>query len=138
MNAFITGSRAYGTPREDSDIDLVVLTSISDMEKLVSIFCSGEGPDGPSYSETDHPTAVLWIGKLNLLIVTDRGDFDVWVDGTRELKDRALSRRVTRDEAVECFKARREAHRNSYYPGTATTIPEPESEKEFHLPMYEA
>lgn len=25
MNAFITGSHAYGTPREDSDIDLVVL-----------------------------------------------------------------------------------------------------------------
>lgn len=37
MKAFITGSRAYGTPREDSDLDLVILTTPAAKEILRKI-----------------------------------------------------------------------------------------------------
>ena len=35
MNSFITGSRCYGTPNKDSDIDLVLRVSIDDALTLM-------------------------------------------------------------------------------------------------------
>lgn len=34
MRAFLTGSRVYGSPKEDSDLDLVIHVSSGDLELL--------------------------------------------------------------------------------------------------------
>jgi hypothetical protein len=95
-DVFITGSRAYGTPREDSDLDLVVLTdmeSITEMAKLsdnadANVCFSGSGLfDGAS----------LRFGKLNLLCFLEQDQFDAWQQTTIEL---AARRPVTREEAI--------------------------------------
>ena len=67
MNAFITGSHAYGTPDEDSDVDLVVLVQ------------SGANTDEKLRELADDPysTPVMY-GDLNLIICTDPVQFTVW------------------------------------------------------------
>jgi predicted nucleotidyltransferase len=104
MKAFITGSRAYGTPREDSDTDLVVMVSPDDMRRLRSQADITEDDEG-EYPEDGH-TGVLRFGKLNLLCVTQPDDYEAWREGTAELIAR---RPVTREEAVEVFTRKREA-----------------------------
>lgn len=49
-------------------------------------------------------------GNLNLLIVTNDGDMNAWVQGTRVLRELAdaRGRRVTREEASEVFAALRQ------------------------------
>ncbi len=94
MNSFITGSHAYGTPRPNSDIDLVVLVSKQDSELLWN--SKNEDSKSPRFGP-----------KLNLLIfvVEDEGAvlrFEKWRDVTLELMARAP---VTREEAVEAFKS---------------------------------
>jgi hypothetical protein len=95
VKAFITGSHAYGTPREDSDIDLVVFVSPNDLKKLAGV----EGGDSARYGNLAQ--AFLRFGNLNLLAVDNDTDYEVWLKGTVDLKAR---RPVTRDEAVAHFK----------------------------------
>jgi hypothetical protein len=83
VKAFLTGSRAYGTPRPDSDVDLVVCVSKDEAAKLREL---SDDPDARS----------VRFGRLNLVICTDRKLWDAWALGTDELKARAP---VTRDEA---------------------------------------
>ncbi len=88
-NAFITGSRAYGTPREDSDVDLVVLVESEDGAMLWEQGVSQEGEKTCRF------------GKLNLLVFESRERFNKWRDVTEELQRK---RPVTRDEAVKAFQ----------------------------------
>jgi predicted nucleotidyltransferase len=93
---FLTGSRVYGTPTEDSDVDLVVLT---EPETRTALFDVAEEFDGVDrYGVT---TSSLVFGGLNLLVETDRRRFLIWKLGTNYLKTQAP---VTRDEAVEFFR----------------------------------
>lgn len=114
-DSFITGSRAYGTPSLDSDLDLVVKISRYDLGKLVE-FCRIRNldPDGNlpdiEYLTGRSSTANLRFDGLNLIVTTDDRDYQVWLEGTRELIER---RPVTRDEAVATFKARQDKSRES-------------------------
>ena len=96
MRSFVTGSHAYGTPRPDSDIDLVVLVSPEDMSRLVKM-----DPDSNADRYGVMCSSYLRYGNLNLLAVDNEIDFAVWLVGTQELIAR---KPVTRDEAVEVFK----------------------------------
>ena len=91
MEAFITGSRAYGTPNEESDIDLVVFCSPDDAAKLWDL--RGE-------SQT------VRYGRLNLVVFSDtdsgRRNYARWKAVTDELREKAP---VSRDEAVAAFQA---------------------------------
>src|ERR1700731_342638 len=84
LRSFVTGSHAYGIPNEDSDVDLVVLVTEKDMERLMA--------SCPDLSDVDKEymsgayTQSLRFGKLNLLVCTDERAFDVWRRGTRLLK----------------------------------------------------
>lgn len=104
MNAFLTGSRAYGTPREDSDIDLVVMMPASQLRRLNELI--GEDADSEMRYEGMKPGACVRFGKLNLIVVTGDEDYQAWREGTDELITR---KPVTRDEACAVFKAKREA-----------------------------
>lgn len=96
MTAFITGSRAYGTPREDSDIDLVISVSPADSEILWRL--------------TEETTGSVRFGRLNLIICEQEDPektpikFFTWRRVTDALKALSLIKPVTRDEAVSAFQ----------------------------------
>lgn len=69
MNAFITGSHAYGTPNKDSDVDLVVRMSKATLKKLHELSGIKEGEP-------------LRFGNLNLIACTNDLEMAVWKVGT--------------------------------------------------------
>jgi len=89
MRAFITGSRVYGTPREDSDLDLVVLCD-DQAHELLHL----HGADGALY-------APVRFANLNIIVLRDPAQFEAWRKTTENLKARAP---VTREEACEAIK----------------------------------
>lgn len=104
MQSFLTGSRAYGTPRPDSDIDLVVYVTVDDLSKLIEL--------SDKVSEFGHPGGVnyedgccLRFGPLNLICVTSQVHFDTWKKGTEEL---ISNKPVTREVAVETLQRHRQ------------------------------
>lgn len=86
--AFITGSYAYGTPTESSDLDLAVLVNGEDSQLLWS-----RGSDGANSCR---------FGKLNLIVFMRQDRFEEWRRITQEL---IQQKPVTRDFAIEKFKA---------------------------------
>lgn len=95
MNAFLTGSHAYGTPRPDSDIDLCVLMdNINDLELLLQ-HSADRGSTGDG----------LEFGKLNIIAHTNKQAFGAWKAATAELVAR---KPVTRAEAIKCIKSHME------------------------------
>lgn len=100
MNAFLTGSRAYGWPTDKSDIDLVVLVDQRTFGILVDLL--GD-PDPHGKSGGNDVSASLRVGKLNLILHTSENAFDAWQEGTDELIARSP---VTREEAVEVLKTK--------------------------------
>lgn len=97
--AFLTGSRAYGTPREDSDVDLVI--RVRDAATLAAIIEAADPTDATNKpSAVGFRTASFRFGTLNLIIAhTDRQYAD-WRDGTATL---IAEKPVTRERAVEVF-----------------------------------
>jgi hypothetical protein len=91
MRAFLTGSRAYGIPRYDSDIDLVIRTE--EMQKLSELGEVIESYEGESAS--------IRFGKLNIIACATDRLFNLWFEGTEHLKSR---KPVTRDEACTYFR----------------------------------
>ena len=96
--AFLTGSRVYGEPRPDSDVDLVIRADAETIEALQKLL-------GRHMSDYDGRSISLRCGDLNLHVChTDKG-FDLWKLGTRVLRDLAKTRALTRDEAIGTFRA---------------------------------
>ena len=85
----LTGSRVYGSPRIDSDVDLVVLVDKETAKKLEDL------SDGGTYP--------VKFGTLNLILVTDERSFEVWKEGTEHLKHVAETTSITptREQAIE-------------------------------------
>lgn len=97
MNSFITGSRAYGKPRDDSDIDLVVCVSSKDLKKLWALALND-----PSNEEKQ-----LRFGKINLVAFNldcpeERGRYVRWSATNQSLIAR---KPVSKEEAIEAFRA---------------------------------
>lgn len=91
MSYFLTGSQVYGTPRDDSDIDLALFADCECLRWIgtfadKSLIESREGHDSFRF------------GKLNLLLFYDRKEFDSWKIATENLKHR---RPVTREQAIQ-------------------------------------
>ena len=90
LKSFLTGSRVYGEPREDSDIDLVIH---GDNDLLSSLLLNSETGEMP-----------LRFGKLNLIVLSS-DTFEAWKKGTDELiADYRLGKPSSRDEAVAVIK----------------------------------
>lgn len=88
----LTGSRVYGIPRDDSDIDLVLLVDPDTSDVL------WEEAQGGKVSV---PKSVRF-GILNLILETSPAKFAAWKEGTEYLSSIGA---VTRDVAVEHFKS---------------------------------
>lgn len=107
MNAFLTGSQAYGTPREDSDTDIVVLVDQTTFDAL----CDLDPDDEPPKSGGNDVSASLRVGKLNLIMHTSPNAFNAWREGTDELMARfRASGPVSREEAVRVLKEQFRKH----------------------------
>jgi predicted nucleotidyltransferase len=100
--AFLTGSRAYGVPREDSDIDLVVYIDPSELTKLAEALGTDVNDDN-SYA----PSMSVVEGRLNLVIVSEPEEYDTWLAVTDSLKKQAP---VSKEQAVEAFQKALKAH----------------------------
>lgn len=91
LKPFLTGSRAYGVPRPESDWDVVCLLGADQIAALEASF---------EVRWTGSGRAIAWIGPVNLIICVDRVDYFRWQDVTDDLVRR---RPVSRDEAVSAF-----------------------------------
>lgn len=108
MNALLTGSRVYGTPKPNSDIDLVVLMSVKDLHRLQELFKDewrSNTADTGNYDGIGAMSDQFRFGNLNLIVTTDPLAYEVWRRGTEALSWAAP---VTRDFAVKFFKKLRE------------------------------
>lgn len=97
MEAIFTGSRVYGTPTDEPDLDLVLLAN-SD-EEWNTIMAMATEQNVESYGGG---SVSLRFGKLNMIATSCPLAFGVWKDGTEQLK---AKRPVTREQAVELFAA---------------------------------
>lgn len=111
---FFTGSRVYGTPRADSDLDMVLRSS----ELPFSIRGLADSQAGSGGS--------LKFGRLNVIVLSDE-EFLRWASVTGSL---CLRRPVTHEEAIRAFReAGAVEHQDrSFFPDTPTAIQEPTDE----------
>jgi len=107
MKVLLTGSRAYGTPREDSDIDIVMLGETDEDYNVFVGLKFMANPTIPTVEECKEQLYAgnLKFGRLNLILVNCPDTFDIWKQGTTLLKEFAP---VTRDQAVYVLKGLRE------------------------------
>jgi hypothetical protein len=107
MRSIVTGSHAYGNPRPDSDIDLVVLVSKTDLKRLHD--CRDEPSSGLGEfveravhaSDGGATNGSYLFGRLNLICVTELAAFECWKDGTKALVKR---KPVSRKAAIRFFR----------------------------------
>lgn len=98
--AFVTGSRAYGSPREDSDCDLVIRCSESTARRLREL------SDDPAHCGR----LGVRFGVLNLILCETDEEYTAWFDGTQALvREFVATGPVSRDRAIEVLSAMRAA-----------------------------
>lgn len=98
-NAFIAGSRAYGTPRKNSDTDLVILVTPETRAKLEEL--------NENDRENEYGYSQIRFGGLNIVALVDQEEFDVWKQTTWELVQKKQEGTPTgHDEACEIFRKR--------------------------------
>jgi hypothetical protein len=86
IDRFLTGSRAYGIPRADSDWDIVYRCSTQESAKL--------------YAMSEHETKIVF-GDRNIITCTTDWEFVRWAYGTHLLMSIAP---VSRKFAVNLFE----------------------------------
>lgn len=96
--AFITGSRAYGTPKEDSDVDLVIFVSHADAQILRN---NADTENYDYFGDNNNECNSIRYGNLNIIITTSLEKYKAWQAGTTSLK--AFSP-VTREKAVQVLR----------------------------------
>jgi hypothetical protein len=92
-NAFLTGSRVYGEPTPDSDVDLVVLIDKAGAAQLEALL-------GRDLVDYDHTCISVRSGRINLLLCTELKVFEGWRKGTDVLAKVAP---VPRDKAADAL-----------------------------------
>lgn len=97
MYGFLTGSHAYGTPNDKSDVDLAVFVPEPDFGTFqrLNYLAERRGKEGGDYPEG---TACFRFDRLNLLVFKDELQFDAWRVATAELIAR---KPVTRFDAAK-------------------------------------
>ena len=100
--SFITGSHAYGTPHEDSDVDLVVRMPVFPAMALAVLSGANQARLEHELNEyQDDGSFSMRFGKLNLICCYDDRAYANWLEGTSEL---SLRKPVTRGEACATFQ----------------------------------
>lgn len=104
MNAFVTGSWAYGEPTEASDLDLVIRVDGGD-DGSAGFFETADEVcvDGGSYSS-------LRFGNLNLIVCWTDDAYNMWKEAREQCLRECGDTSVSRDRAIEIHDALREAY----------------------------
>lgn len=97
MTSFLTGSQVYGTPTEESDVDLVVQMTADEMDKLAHF---SEGTI--SFDEYGCGRSFRF-GKLNVIAISGDRLFELWKESTEACK---AIKPVTKAEAKAIFQKR--------------------------------
>ena len=90
MKPFLTGSRAYGTPTEDSDYDVVVSMS----QELCDTLRPASEAEAPDYPHS----VALRFGKLNLICAVHPLMYEAWAVGTEKCM---AEEPISRERAIE-------------------------------------
>jgi hypothetical protein len=101
MKSFCTGSRVYGTPRDDSDLDLVVVVEPGDFELLAE---NADNGGVALYGGAEN--GQLKFGKLNLICVAE-AQAPAWKEATVELE---TIKPATREQAIALIDEKLVAH----------------------------
>ena len=96
FDSFMTGSRVYGTPTTDSDVDICMLMSISAAMHLAGMAGKDVG------EEYEGCAIVMRFGMMNIIAHTDEASFRAWKKATNDL---IFYRPVSRAVAVATIKA---------------------------------
>ena len=107
MKAFLTGSRAYGAPRPDSDVDMVLLAD-ENVITLLRAVCDAGWLDQENQYDANHSPGKstggsFKFGKLNIIAFSDEDRFMAWKIATGNL--------IRRDVPVDRMDARTEIRR---------------------------
>lgn len=135
--AFCTGSQVYGTPHEESDLDLVIYAPDEDTQRLLRLFATGaiarDVIHAPPY--TSDGSFSLRFDRLNVMVCTSQAAYKAWRQGTGLLVDRTVAEDpqggavrfvpVTREEAVRVFDSCRAAYGLAPRPGVSSGDPIP-------------
>lgn len=111
MKALLTGSRMYGRPGPDSDIDLVVQVPREVADALADFApeaCSTQWRKGAKTEDGEYPidSVAFRFGVLNLITVFDDVTFDAWKIAT----DTCVAMGpINREAAIAIHKSVREA-----------------------------
>jgi hypothetical protein len=106
---FLTGSRAYGSPRPDSDTDICALVDQYEMNYLQMRL--------PVRGSYNHGVTVVMPG-YDILLFPNKTDFNCW----RDVNDWLIERRpVTKELAVDAFETMLQVRRG-YKPPQQQTI----------------
>lgn len=97
MKAFLTGSRVYGTPTEDSDIDLVIYCDTSTKEKLIELSDNGKMP--------------CMFGKLNIIFAINETQYKAWSEAKEHCN---LFKPISRELAFEIHDRVRDKYGVTY------------------------
>jgi len=103
MNAFITGSHAYGEPTVFSDVDVVVLV---DKSAELVLYQNCENDDASIEESPKQYSGTLRFGDLNLIHFTERWEFEAWQAATALLVNWSYyNGPVERPEAIKTIRA---------------------------------
>lgn len=102
MKSLLTGSRVYGEPRPDSDIDMVILAeNADDRIKLMTYRDHTTKTHVRPGNVPGYNGVSLRYGNLNIILVDDPKVFEAWEKGTNFLKAIAP---VTHEQACLIFE----------------------------------
>lgn len=93
-NAFLTGSRVYGSPTPASDYDLVIRISNDEFYTLLPLATK----TGCFEGEGSIKTPCITIGKLSLICCTTDDEYDMWKRFTEKAKQKAP---LTKKQAIK-------------------------------------
>lgn len=100
VDAFLTGSRAYGVPRADSDYDIVIRCDRKDAVE----FGADLNGDTSGYPLDEHAWQVKK-GAVNFILCFTDARFQSWKDGTDKLCTiKPASRDVAKAVFIDLFK----------------------------------
>ncbi len=119
---FITGSRAYGSPSENSDLDIVIRC-----DRFVAAVV--ESLIGKCSSDYDHESVSVQCGKINLHLCTTDREYDRWKLGTRSCEvvapvDRETAKKLMRVAGVDRNQIRDVTDYSTQGPGKLPAITE--------------
>lgn len=88
MKPFITGTRAFGPVREDSDIDVVMMQKDAKLFKafLESVGISVRMEDKPGYQDGNYYFAMNEGPETNVIVMDTKWKFAHWLYATEEMK----------------------------------------------------